>query len=161
MADRKALKRRAQFTNLGETNNYGGVKMVLFPNGEEGEIWVSDGCLGFKIKVGKGPRGLSVMVQKHAGTMPLSCDGKDASEFTVVQYGFDEKAQAFKTWYALDAESPLDGEMTAKQLAKTKEMYALGKQHATNGWSEPQKVHRTKLYQNAYLRGFWATKAGL
>lgn len=160
MANRKALARRAQFTKLGETNTYGNCPLVLFPNGEEGEIWVSDGCLGLKIKVNKGPRGLSVTVQNHAGTMPLSCNGKDANEFTVVQYHYDEKAQAFKNWYLLDSESPLDSDLTAKQLAKTKEMFALGKLDAKKGYS-PATAHRTKLYQNAYERGFWAEKAEL
>lgn len=160
MADRKALKRNAQFKNLGETNTYGNCPLVLFPNGEEGEIWVSDGCLGFKIKVSKGSRGLSVTVQNHAGTMPLSCNGADANEFTVVQYHYDDKAQAFKKWYELDGESPLDSELTEKQLAKVKEMFALGKLVASKQ-ELPTTAHRTKLYQNAYERGFWAAKAGL
>lgn len=156
MADRKALKRRAQFTNLGETNVYGGVPMVLFPNGEEGEIWVSDGSLGFKIRVSKGSRGLSVSVSRHAGTMPLSCNGEDVSDVTVTQYRPDDKSQAFKKWYQLDAVSPLD------ETADMKAAYAKGKADAaTNDDPTDAYAEDTEAERNAYLRGFWATRADL
>ena len=163
MADRKKLKRRAQFVKLGETNQYNGVRTTLFPNGEEGEIWVSDGPLGVAVKISKGSRGLSVTVRNFASGMPLSCNGEDSREFTVVQYHFDHKAQAFKLWYELDAVSPLDSELTPKQAAKVKEMYELGKTHAIQRGEGgmPTKAHRTKMFQSAYERGFWAQQAGL
>lgn len=160
MADRKALARRAQFVKLSETNEYNGVKTTLFPNDEEGEIWVNDGCLGFAIKINKGKRGLSVSIRNFSGTLPLSCNGNDGNEFTVVQYHYDEKAQAFKNWYALDAESPLDSDLTKEQRERVRKWFSKGKEDAKR-WDLPVHVHRTKLYQNAYERGFWAEKAEL
>lgn len=156
MADRKALKRAAQFKALNETGKYGGVQMTLFPNGEEGDIWVSDGPLGFKIRVRKGSMGLSVEIQKHAGTMNLTVNGEDVAQVTVTQYNYDDKSQAFKRWYQLDSVAPLD------ETADMKAAYAKGKaDEATNNEPTDEYLHTTEAEHNAYLRGFWAARAGL
>lgn len=111
MANRALLKRRAQIMTLMEHNNnyFGkGINMSLFPHGEKGEIWISDNTNGFKIQVSKGPHGLSIQIDRHAGTAPLSASlipslrsefPNDCSMVILTQYSHREESQAFKRWH--------------------------------------------------------------
>lgn len=167
MADRKKLKREAQYKSLAEDGRdyFPGCTMTLWPNGEGGVIWIGNGRHGVSIKAGTGPRGLGVTVRRFVGGAPLTVradhikDGSmapavDADEVTITQYNPDQKSQAFKIWYGLDG-SAVDLDDEAIKLA-----YKAGREaaQANKPLSECPLGGHDKL---AFQRGYYAQLAGL
>lgn len=164
MADRKALKRQAQFAKLAEDGQYfSGVKMTLWPNGEQGEIWFSDGRQGFAISVGKGKAGLGLRVHRFAGTPPLTVSGNragdyevlpqvDAQEVSITQYFGDERSQWFKRWCGLDRDV---------RQAEDTESYNKGRQQAAADKADNCMTCLGEVTNKAWLAGYYAEMAGL
>ena len=177
MADRKALKRRQDILSLSESDNgyFGkGVKFTLFPNGEKGVIWVSDGINGMAIKIGKGSRGLNVTINRHAGSAPMTMSGNqyktedvipqmDTTEVSLTQYSNDPKAQAFKRWYGLDGTSEGDDDPAHKAA------HTAGRKCAQDGFTEkqiqaiepPLPELGPPMCAQHFWRGYFAQLAGL
>lgn len=185
MANRKQLKRQSLFRQLadGVLQYFKGVKMTLWPNDEQSEIWFADdkGRVGFAITVSGGSRGLSLRVRRFAGSGPLTTTGNlapdsavmpqvDAEEVSITMYYHDAKSQAFKRWYGLDGRSDND------ESEGTKKAYALGVASARKGddescisqyrailGSNPMDTEQEIIdrHVNAFERGYWATIAGI
>lgn len=171
MADRKALKRQAQFAKLADTNTYNGITVRLFPNGEEREIWISDGYHSISVVPSKGSAGLSLTVSRHAGTAPLTINGNkdaksnwecipqiDAEQITLTQYNWDDRSQAHKQWYGLHVHPESDtedavykqGKMTAAAEILTDRKFDF------DDYSKPDDEH----LRNIWLSGYYSVKAG-
>lgn len=89
-----------------------GVQVTLWPNGEP-EIWLktADG-LGLRVKVGNGPAGLGLCIDRMTATPDLTVSGMvpngpetpvpcidGAYSLEVCQHRTDARSQAFKRWY--------------------------------------------------------------
>ena len=175
MANRQELQRKADISSLMEPDNgyFGkGIKLTMFPNGEKGEIWISDGRQGMCIKASKGPVGFGLTIEHFSGGMPMTVHGNlsgdlepvvggDFRYLSVTQYYPDERATAFKNWMACD--------FRTKDLDKHPELkphYQAGKLAATEG-REPcldapafaAGATNAEDGKNAYLKGYWEVKA--
>lgn len=160
MANREKLARKQQFVDLFESGGEGyfkGCKVTLFPNGEKGEIWISDGMHGVRITAGKGRAGLRVSVERFAGGAPLSMTGnthpdympiplQDCQEISITQYNHDERSQAFKAWYAMSGE------------VQDQAAYEVGRTAAKEGTELP--TDKSRLNPD-FLRGYLAQKGGV
>lgn len=129
MPRRRTLKRyidlfRNPFSLFGNGPDNGAVKTTLFPNGNK-EIWCQtpDG-LGVRIEVSNGPAGLGVTVRNFLFSSPLTCEGQDDTEFSIVQYRQDERSQAFKRWIQY-VETPADIALLGPSYQRAREMEAI------------------------------------
>lgn len=169
MANRQQLQRRADILTLQDPkNNYFGenVKLTLFPNGQKGELWVSNGREGMCIKVSDGRAGLSVQIEHFAGGPPMTVHGNltgdlepvvggDFRYLSVTQYKPHATAQAFKKWMECDFRS-----QDMDKYPTLKPFYTRGQQAAqTNESPDGLTGEMSEEEKNAFLCGFWSTKA--
>lgn len=165
MADRKELKRKSLYVNLMETGEYfPGVKTTLFPNGEAGEIWISDGINSVCIKASKGRAGLGLTISRHAGTAPLTVTGNlsgdydpipqmDAAEVSICQYRTDTRSQAFKRWYGLHEHVETDDERVAYDNGRA----CARQEKDPEQWTKPADERVLRVWWS----GYYAQIAGL
>ena len=186
MANREQLKRYAQFKQLcDDPMSYArDCRVVLFPNGDTGKIWVSDksGRCSMQIEIGCGKSGLSVRVKRSVGTVPITIHGNQHPDYEVqppiemaevdcTQYFSDRRSQAVKTWYGLDMRSIeshdiMEKDENARTVYKAGIAAALkhqGKDHQDDcdglGYC-PTRPNQSP-YIDLFDRGWWETKAGM
>ncbi len=180
MANREQLKKYAQFKQLcDDPMSYAqGCRVVLFPNGEKGTIWVSDksGRCSMQIEISCGKAGLGVRVKHSVGTAPITISGNqhpdyevqphiEMNEVSCTQYFADDKSQAFKAWHGL--------EMRSKVAHDLMETDALARQSYQSGKTAAQEYLTLELaiaalgpiggsvYGELFLRGWYEVKAGM
>lgn len=79
-----------------------GVDVILWPNGEP-EMWLQTRIHSVRITASRGPYGMNINIQAHAGCAPLSIqpnsteDGsKSCREVDITLYDDNDKARAFQ-----------------------------------------------------------------
>lgn len=125
MARRKYASSKAQYARLYDNPQElaPGASVMLWPNGQEGTIWVQspDGRYGFEIEVGGvGPAGFGLTVTPF-GLAPdtdvfVDANTEDgarnqvaqAHQVSLVQYHADARSQAFRRWVRKEGGYPCE-----------------------------------------------------
>jgi hypothetical protein len=111
-------------TGLGLTDD-ASTRVTLWPNGQGNrEIWfkTADGKQGFSLSVSEGPHGLGARLYFFGGPSDIRPDvvvSQYGRNVEICQYKPDEKAQAFKRWYAHE-ETEADIALLGESYRRTK-----------------------------------------
>lgn len=86
------------FAGPGPDDN--GARLILFPNGQRGTIWIEshDGARKFALSASDGPHGLGIRLDAIVGLPPRVWH--DGRSIEACIYRPDECAQAYARWYA-------------------------------------------------------------
>jgi hypothetical protein len=101
------------------TDLFAGVETILFPN-NQGEIWIRDtkgSGLSFSIKVSRGPYGIGVQIDSHAGCEPIAVMSDSGSHVELCQYDNTADARRYRDAYRAGGEtfSKVAAELSAKR----------------------------------------------